>query len=866
MPLRIPRSIKRVAGALAITVAVVGAAYWYAITPHRPSAPPESAESVLYEADTLSWGNRWEDALPFYRKAQQLFLAQHNSPKALYAEVSQIPPDESVNITQTILRLDRDLAKPEAQDPETRLRILTIRGMLEINYDAGRASSTWKDVETLALHLHHPAEATRAEGEQGIAAFILGNTDTAKTLVLRAWLLSKVERDPGATVRYASIFGAGLVQLHRYKEALTPLNDAIKLAASRPDVAYPTIAVYSKIEALDGLRQYDQAYQLANESLARLQGTRYEGHKSQVYIDRGSVNRDRGDWGAAISDYQHAVEISTKIDNFRGVTDAGGLLAAAYVHTGDLRAALAAINTAIDANTKNADELYLVPRNLAIKADITARLGDMRASNVLYQKSITLVEGMIQHAPTTAIQRYLLAEMSDVYSGYFAALCSQHHYDEALQALERVRGRIEAEALEHHENQPIHAPTPAEEELTRLNLALINTQDTAQRASITSAIYSTELAITPSSLTKLTIQHPVRLPALQASLSANAVLIEYVLAEPHSYALAVTHESVTSYQLPSKTAIESEADHYRNEIRARKVDLPLAQKLFTDLLGPVKEYPAKRDLIVVPDGSLHLLPFAALADHDSYLLKSHTVDVAPSSTVYVMLDKRVNPEAALSLPFVGVAAWTQPADTRNPIVRAISGPERSQLAPLPDSRLEVETIAGDLPKPSTILLGADATESRFKKLALNKTEVVHLALHGYADLEYPDRSALIFAPDPTGAEDGLLQVREVRHLHLNAKLVTLSACNTGVGPVGQAGVANLVNAFIEAGADSVVSTLWDLEDHSTEYLMSLFYAQLARHTRKVDALRTAQLVFLNRGLAPYFWAGVQIVGDADGNL
>jgi len=585
MPLRIPRSIKRVAGALAITVAVVGAAYWYAITPHRPSAPPESAESVLYEADTLSWGNRWEDALPLYRKAQQLFLAQHNSSKALYAEVSQIPPDESVNITQTILRLDRDLAKPEAQDPETRLRILTIRGMLEINYDAGRARSTWKDVETLALHLHHPAEATRAEGEQGIAAFILGNTDTAKTLVLRAWLLSKVERDPGATVRYASIFGAGLVQLHRYKEALTPLNDAIKLAASRPDVAYPTIAVYSKIEALDGLRQYDQAYQLANESLARLQGTRYEGHKSQVYIDRGSVNRDRGNWGAAISDYQHAVEISSKIDNFRGVTDAGGLLAAAYVHIGDLRAALAAINTAIDANTKNADELYLVPRNLAIKADITARLGDTRASNVLYEKSITLVEGMIQHAPTTDIQRYLLAEMSDVYSGYFAALCSQHHYDEALQALERVRGRIEAEALEHHENQPVHAPTPAEEELTRLNLALINTQDPAQRASISSAIYSTELAITPSALTQLTIEHPVRLAALHASLSPNELLIEYVLAEPHSYALAVTRESVTSYQLPSKTTIETEADHYRSEIRARKVDLPLAQKVFTDVLG-----------------------------------------------------------------------------------------------------------------------------------------------------------------------------------------------------------------------------------------------------------------------------------------
>jgi CHAT domain-containing protein len=97
------------------------------------------------------------------------------------------------------------------------------------------------------------------------------------------------------------------------------------------------------------------------------------------------------------------------------------------------------------------------------------------------------------------------------------------------------------------------------------------------------------------------------------------------------------------------------------------------------------------------------------------------------------------------MPYVGVAAWTQPPDTRNVILRAISGTERSQPAPLPDSKVEVETVATDLPKPSTILLGADATESRFKHLPLKSTDVIHLALHCYADLDYPDRSALIFA-------------------------------------------------------------------------------------------------------------------------
>ena len=240
-----------------------------------------------------------------------------------------------MSIPATIWSLTQDLTRPEAADPETKLRILVIRGMREINYDAGEARSTWQDVYALAMKLHHYTLATRATGEQGIAAFILGDTETAKSQVLRAWGLSKVENDPAATVRYASVFGAGLVQIHRYKEALSPLNEAIKIAATTPEVAFPTIATYAKIDALAGLHQYDEALALANASLARLENTLYDGEKSQVYISRGSVNRDRGDWSAAIADYQKSVALSTRIGNYRGVTDAAGLLAQAYEHNGD---------------------------------------------------------------------------------------------------------------------------------------------------------------------------------------------------------------------------------------------------------------------------------------------------------------------------------------------------------------------------------------------------------------------------------------------------------------------------------------------------------------------------------------------------
>jgi CHAT domain-containing protein len=473
---------------------------------------------------------------------------------------------------------------------------------------------------------------------------------------------------------------------------------------------------------------------------------------------------------------------------------------------------------------------------------------------------------MIQRASTVGIQRQLLAQMSDIYSGYFAFLSTQNRYNEALQILEKVRGRLETEALEHHESQLLHAPTPEEQELIRLNIALINTDDPAKRESLMAAIYHTELDVGPSKLADASIAHPVDLHQLQQALLPDQLIVEYVLAKPSSYALTVTRTTVRSYRLKDRETIEADATKYREEIHKRATDRALAHTLFCELLAQIPEYAKKRDLIVIPDGELNLLPFSALVDDRAYVLSSHTIDVAPSSTAFVLLRNRSENGNPVQLPYLGVAAWVDIAKPKNIILRAISGPERSQFVPLPESKSEVETIAGDLPQPDIILLGSDATETRFKALSGENTEVIHLALHGYADLDYPDRSALIFAPESDGPDDGLLQAREIRALHLQARLVTLSACDTGVGPVGEADVNNLVNAFIEAGAETVVSTLWEIEDQSTKYLMSDFYSKLALHERKVDALRSAQLDLLNEGYPPYFWAGVQIVGDSTGTL
>ncbi len=844
----------------------LGGAYFYGITPPHSFAPPESAQGLLDRADLLSWGNRWAEAKPLYEQAATKFTQQGETSKALYAAVSEIPVDETVSASTYIFRLTNDLKTPEAQDPETRLRILTVLGLVETNYNAALALPTWQKVQRLALERGHLMLASRSQGEQGIATYILGDKATGAKLTIRAWTLAKAEHDTAATVRYASLYGAGQVDMQEYKKALKPLDEALRLAQETPSVAYPTIAVDAKIEALGGLHRYDEALQLSNVALQRLQGTLFDGEKTEVYLDRAEIERGQGNLTAAAADCERSLAISHRITYYRGIVNAAGRLALTYEQADRLPEALAAINAAIEANTHISLELYLVPRNLATKADIESRLGKTRDADEDYRKAIALVNGMIRHAPAPSIQRQLLADMSNVYSGYFASLCVQRRYDEALQIMDNVRGRLEAEALQHHAYQQMHEQTPEERELTRLNVSLINTDDPSTRTKITNAIYTAELSLTPDTLVQQTITHPVHLPELQHSLGPETLVIEYVLAEPNSYAFAITHTSVRAYRLPAKAMIEADATKYREDIRSKLEDKPLAQKLFSELLLPIPEYAGKTDLVVIPDGSLHLLPFTALVDGGGYVLGSHTVDINPSSTVYSLLSRRNGGKQAVAMPYIGVAAWTQPTDNRNPIVRAVTGPERSQLEPLPDSKLEVESIAQDLPKPSTILEGADATEGHFKSLPLDSTDVIHLALHGYADLDYPERSALIFAPDSNGSEDGLLQVREIRDLHLKAKLVTLSACDTGVGPVGEAGVDNLVNAFIAAGADTVVSTLWSLDDATTEHLMTNFYGQLAGHKRKIDALRAAQVDLMHDGLLPYFWASFQIVGDPNGKL
>jgi CHAT domain-containing protein len=140
-------------------------------------------------------------------------------------------------------------------------------------------------------------------------------------------------------------------------------------------------------------------------------------------------------------------------------------------------------------------------------------------------------------------------------------------------------------------------------------------------------------------------------------------------------------------------------------------------------------------------------------------------------------------------------------------------------------------------------------------------------VHGVANEKHPERAALILLSDSSSGDDGILEASDIVHLHTNADLVVLSACDTAVGRLqGEEGIANLSLAFQLAGAKTVISTLWTIEDTTALYLMKRFYAHLAEKNTVAHALTAAKRDMLRTygaQVVPYYWASFKLEGSGD---
>jgi DNA polymerase III delta prime subunit len=272
----------------------------------------------------------------------------------------------------------------------------------------------------------------------------------------------------------------------------------------------------------------------------------------------------------------------------------------------------------------------------------------------------------------------------------------------------------------------------------------------------------------------------------------------------------------------------------------------------------------------IGDGKLHQLPFDGLRDSSGrFVLESHVVTYAPSATVlHLLRQSRSTDPLPMSLVAVGGAVYSGTAAGKKPSASSAADffdLDAVTFPQLPGSEQEVQSIGNIISGSKEILLEAAATETAFKALPLESFRIVHLAVHGIANAQFPDRAALILGTSPTSSDDGLLQVREIRDLPLRADLVVLSACETGSGKLlGEEGIASLERAFLLAGAKSVVASLWTADDIFTITLMKRFYAHLASGADNGSALRQAKLDLLQQfgdQALPIYWAGFTLVGE-----
>jgi CHAT domain-containing protein len=187
------------------------------------------------------------------------------------------------------------------------------------------------------------------------------------------------------------------------------------------------------------------------------------------------------------------------------------------------------------------------------------------------------------------------------------------------------------------------------------------------------------------------------------------------------------------------------------------------------------------------------------------------------------------------------------------------------LSDLPYAKMEVEGIAQLYPhEVISIYYGNQASEKNLKHMDLESYQRLHFASHGLIDEEKPQFSALVLSPDPNDEEDGFLTMREVFELKLNADLVVLSACKTGLGKtIRGEGVSGLSRAFLSSGARNVLVSLWNVYDSSTASFMKSFYRNMQQDgTDKLKALKDARMRMIQSGKYshPYYWAPFILIG------
>jgi CHAT domain-containing protein/tetratricopeptide (TPR) repeat protein len=408
----------------------------------------------------------------------------------------------------------------------------------------------------------------------------------------------------------------------------------------------------------------------------------------------------------------------------------------------------------------------------------------------------------------------------------------------------------------------------------RINEVLAAYRETQARIRAVSPRYA--LLAGPAPLSVAEVQRDV--------LDSETILLRFTLSEPHSYVWLLTPRSLKVASLPGRGQIDRAARRVYELVSAKRLPSNAAglqaqyrraaTELSAMLLAPVAAELKARRLLIVSDGALQFVPFAALPEPGgrSPLVSRYEIVMLPSASTLAVLRRQVaaRSPAAKLLAVVADPVY-EPTDPRV-VVRPTSSSRDPRGAPpmrLPFSRFEGESILRLVPPSQRYeAFGFAASRVTATSPVLRDYRIVHFAAHAISDNVHPELSGIVLSLiDRNGAtQDGLLRLLDIYEASLPADLVVLSACQTAIGKdVPGEGVMGLARGFIAAGAARVVASQYKVDDEATGELMRAFYEEMLgpNPLAPAAALRAAQmkLAAQPRWRDPHWWSAFVITGE-----
>ncbi|WNC24134.1 CHAT domain-containing tetratricopeptide repeat protein [Thermosynechococcus sp. PP551] len=711
-----------------------------------------------------------------------------------------------------------------------------------------------------------------------------------RALAIREQALGKTHPDVGLSVHNLAVMyhlqGSLTTALPLYQRSLGLLEPA--LGAEHPLVA---TVLNNLAELYRAQSNYGAALPLYQRSLAireKVLGTDHPDVATSLN-NLAELYRVQGNYGAALPLYQRSIALRQRTLGGEHPYLALSLanLAKAYWAQGMINEALTALNRALEIEEVN------LSRNLVVgseeyKRNYLATFQDSTNTAISFHLQGNPQNPAVANlALTTMLRRK--GRLLDVLAATASRL--RHQLDasgqQQLDELIRVRTQIASLTFVRDRPPPASQISQLEQRANQLEAQLVS-QNANFRLDVT----------------------PVTLSAVQQAIPANAVLLEFIQYVPYNpkanrweaprYALyALKNRGAPQWRdlgtvADLDTVIKAARQRMADPRLPATVTKPSLKAAYERLLAPLEPFLAgSTHLLVAPDGQLNTLSFEALVDRqDRYLVQSYTITLLTSGRDLLRLQQRGKP--ANPPLVVGNPTFSQGSG------RAVAGSQRGvnprsldlrslTFTELPGTATEVKTVSTLLPQ-AQILTGSSATETTIKQT--QRPRVLHLATHGFF-LESPPvspqvlqntrglnantpfrgenpllRSGLALAgfnQRQSGVDDGVLTAFEVTGINLDGtELVVMSACDTGRGDILNGdGVYGLRRAFTLAGARTQVSSLWKVDDTTTQQLMVAFYQNLAAGKGRSEALRQAQLQLMTDSSKqiPYFWAAFVSSGE-----